>query len=112
MRGITLWEGRARQFTIAGTLNVIGFGAMFGVAAATLRAALDAAGNHWRTRHLSRQVRSAIFAVTCLALAIVVLTPLTVHRLVLFPPVVALFLFAIEMCWRRWSDDASLAAPE
>ena len=100
MRGITLWEGRPHQFSARGTLTVLGFGAAFGLIGAGLRAALDVAAERWRPAGISRRARAAALAVACFALALLVLTPLTVHRLVLFPPVVALYVLALEGCWR------------
>src|SRR5881628_1137621 len=87
MRGITLSEGRAHQFSTGGTLTVLGFGAAFGVLGAGLRAVLDVAAARWLPARAPRWVPTAAFALACLALTVLLLTPLTVHRLVLFPPV-------------------------
>ena len=100
MRGITLWEGRAHQFSVRGTLTVLGFGAAFGILGAGLRAALDAAAERWLPSRVPHWARTAAFAMICLALAVLMLTPLTVHRLVLFPPLVALYVLALEGCRR------------
>lgn len=40
MRGITLLEDRPREWSVGGTLRVVGFGALFGAIAALLRAIL------------------------------------------------------------------------
>ena len=100
MRGVSIWEGRARLLSVAGTLRVVAFGAAFGAAAGALRAAVDAAFDRWGVRR-GESERTAVFAAASFALALVFLTPLTVHRLVLFPPVVALFVAALETAWRR-----------
>jgi hypothetical protein len=111
MRGISLWEGRPRQFTVAGTLTIVGFGAAFGTAAAGLRAALDLVFDRWVTARVPQATRAALFAAACLALAVLVLTPLTVHRLVLFPPVVALYVLLFELARRRWTTATTRRGP-
>ena len=103
MRVITLWEGRAHQLSVAGTLSVIGFGVAFGVLGAILRVALHAAAERWLPERAPHWTPEAAFALTCLAIAVLLLTPLTMHRLVLFPPLVALYVLAVEWCWRRWT---------
>lgn len=102
MRSITLWERRAHQFTAGGTLSVIGWGTGFGVLGASLRAALDVAAERWLPDRAPGWAPSAAFATVCLALAVLLLTPLTMHRLVLFPPLVVLYVSALEACWRCW----------
>ena len=102
MRGITLWEGRTHLLSLGGTLSVIGYGVAFGVLGACLRAALDVAAERWVPVRAPGSAPSAVFAIVCLALAVLLLTPLTVHRLVLFPPLVVLYVIALEACWRRW----------
>jgi hypothetical protein len=87
-------------FSVSGTVTVILWGAAFGCAAALLRVGLDAAMNRWAPRW-SAVVRIATFDIVCLALALVVLTPWTVPRLVLFPPVVLGFLIVFEIFWVR-----------
>ena len=101
MRAITLWEDRAHLFSVVGTFTVAAWGVAFGAAAAALRFALEATFNRWLPERTTESSRALIFAVICLALAIIVLTPLTMHRLVLFPPVVALYLLTLEVFWRR-----------
>jgi hypothetical protein len=39
--------------------------------------------------------------IVCLSLGVIVLTPLTMHRLALFPPLIALFVIVFEIVWRR-----------
>jgi hypothetical protein len=104
MRGITLWEERAHQFSVGGTLSVMGWGAAFGVLGASLRAALDVAAERWFPKRAPRWLPSAVFAFACFAVALIVLTPLTTHRLGLFPPVVALYVVALDAAWRRWRE--------
>lgn len=100
MRGITLWENRARQFTVDGTLRIMGFGALFGIVAATLRIAIDAlARRFWPQR--PERWNTAVFALSCLALGVIGLTPLTIHRLVLFPPVIIIYVLVFESLFRR-----------
>lgn len=100
MRGISMWESRARQFTAGGTLRVMGFGAIFGAAGAGLRLGIDALARRF-SRARPERCSEITFAVACLGLGVVVLTPLTVHRLMLFLPVIALYVLALESLWRR-----------
>jgi hypothetical protein len=101
MRGITLWEERAHQFTPSGTLNVIAFGCIFGILGAALRLLLDALLDRWPIDWRSTRARDAAFALLCLALGVLILTPLTIHRLVLFLPLIVLYIVALERGWRR-----------
>jgi hypothetical protein len=111
MRGITLWEDRPHQFTAGGTLSVLAFGAAFGVLGAGLRAAIDFAVRRWLPARAPRRAPGAAFAVVCLAIACVLLTPLTAHRLVLFPPVVVLYVVALERFWRGRAEPRDRVAP-
>jgi hypothetical protein len=63
-----------------------GFGALAGLARVATERWLRGSGT----------IRRTVFMATMLAIALVILTPLTVPRLVLFPPVVLLFLLALE----------------
>jgi hypothetical protein len=101
MRGITLWEGRLHLFTWRGTLAVIAWGAGLGLAAGLLRLAIDAAAERWFARRTGERVRALAFAAPCLAVMLILLTPWTVPRLVVFPPVVLCYLIAFESGWRR-----------
>jgi uncharacterized membrane protein YqgA involved in biofilm formation len=96
MRGITLLEDRPREWSVGGTLRVVGFGALFGTIAVLLRAILAVVPS----RRLSERARVVVFALLCLALAVLGLTPLTVNRLALFLPVIALYVVALEIGWR------------
>ncbi|HEX2779207.1 MAG TPA: hypothetical protein VHM30_06900 [Gemmatimonadaceae bacterium] len=102
MRGVTLWEGRTHLFSVAGTLTVMMWGAGFGAAAGTLRFAVDRAFARWGPER-SQLVRAATAWAITLAIALVVLTPWTAPRLALFPPVLLLYLTALESVWRRRS---------
>jgi hypothetical protein len=93
MRGITLLEHRTPIWTVAGSLRVIGFGMAFGLVAAALRVGLGVIP----PRLLPRRHGTRAFAVLCLALALVGLTPITRFRLLVFLPVVALFIAAMEL---------------
>src|SRR5207302_4626130 len=95
MRGVMLWEHRPHLFSIVGTVTVLIWGAAFGVAAGALRVGLEAIIDRWRPA-VSRVARLTIFAVLCLGAALVVLTPWTRPRLLLFPPVVVAFVAAFE----------------
>jgi predicted tellurium resistance membrane protein TerC len=101
MRGVTLWEGRPHLFSVNGTLTVLIWGAGFGLAAGVLRAALDALFDRWAPR-APRVARLTTHVVLCVGVALVLLTPWTVPRLVLFPPIVIVFLGAFE-AGRRWA---------
>lgn len=90
MRGVTLWEGRAHQFTLRGSLTVMAWGLGFGALAGLARPAAE----RWLPG--SAITRRVVFMAAMLGIALVILTPLTVPRLVLFPPVVLFFLLALE----------------
>ena len=102
MRGVTLWEGRTHLFSAAGTLRVLAWGAGLGAAAALARAAIDRAGTRW-TPAVSPGARAAAAWLVTLAIALVLLTPWTLPRLALFPPVVLGYLAALERA-RRGRD--------
>lgn len=97
MRGITLLEQRTPIWTVAGSLRVVGFGVAFGLVAAALRVGLGAIP----PRVVPRRHTARLFAILCLALALVGLTPITRWRLLLFIPVVALFVAAMEGTFPR-----------
>ena len=98
MREVASWEGRARIVTLTGTLTVVAWGAMFGFLAGLLRTAVDRVLPGVRA-----QARKLVFAVACVGIALVLLTPWTVQRIVLFVPVVAVFVAAFE----RWRTGAT-----
>lgn len=97
MRGITLWEDRPRLLSFAGSLTVVLFGTGFGAVAGVVRAAIAIL----LPARLTLRRQAAIFGIFCLGAAVVGLTPVTVHRLALFLPVIALFALAMELAWRR-----------
>jgi hypothetical protein len=101
MRAITLWEDRGHQFSVSGSFAVIGWGAAFGAGAAALRLALETACARWLPNRTTEAGRAVAFAIIGITLGIVVLTPLTMHRLVLFPPLIVLYLICLEVFWRR-----------
>ena len=102
MRGVTLWEGRAHLFSVAGTLRVLAWGAGLGAAAAVARTVIERAAARW-TPTAAPSRRAAIAWLVTLAIALVLLTPWTLPRLVLFPPVVLAWLAALEATRRRRS---------
>jgi hypothetical protein len=106
MRGVTLWERRTHLFSVDGTVTVLMWGAAFGLVAGAVRAGLEAAFDRWMPA-ASRVVHLTSFVVVCLGAALVVLTPWTLPRLVLFPPVVVIFLVAFEALWCRWLRGSS-----
>ena len=108
MRGVTLWEHRPHLFSAAGTVTVLLWGAGFGAAAGALRAALEAAFDRWAPA-APRIVRLTSFVAISFGAALVVLTPWTLPRLVLFPVVVVIFLAAFEALWRRWGGRANIS---
>jgi hypothetical protein len=61
------------------------------------------------TPNLSRTARLTTSVVVTLGGALAVLTPWTLPRLSLFPPVVLIFLAAFEMLWQRSASHASEA---
>jgi hypothetical protein len=105
MRGVTLWEHRPHLFSVNGTVTVFLWGAGFGLAAGALRVGLEMVFDRW-TPNLSRAARLTIFVVVCLGVTLVLLTPLTVPRLALFPPVVLMFIAGFEAAWQRWAHAA------
>ena len=117
MRGITLWERRPHLFSASGTFSVIGFGAAFGVIGAALRLSLGVAAQRWRPAWAPGRVPTVAWSLLCFALAVLMLTPITVHRLVLFLPVVVAYLVAFERWWRRgansyeWKEPDPVAGP-
>ncbi|HEV8235464.1 MAG TPA: hypothetical protein VGP84_12740 [Gemmatimonadaceae bacterium] len=108
MRGVTLWEHRPHLFSVSGTVAVFLWGAGFGLAAGALRVGLEMAFDRW-TPNLSRTARLTTSVVVTLGGALAVLTPWTLPRLSLFPPVVLIFLAAFEMLWQRSASHASEA---
>jgi len=105
MRVVTLWEHRPHLFSVSGTVAVFLWGAGFGLAAGALRVGLEMAFDRW-TPSLSRTARLTIFVVVTLGGALAVLTPWTLPRLSLFPPVVLTFLVAFETLWQRSASHA------
>ena len=99
MRGISLMEARPLQLSLGGTMRVILAGGIVGTLAACLRACIAT----FLPVRVSPRTRTALYVVLVGALAVVGLTPLTVHRLALFLPVVGVFVLAVELCWRRWA---------
>lgn len=102
MRAVTLWEHRPHLLSVNGTVTVFLWGAGFGLAAGALRAGLEMGFDRW-TPSLSRGARLTIFVIVCLGVTLVLLTPWTLPRLVLFPPVVLIFITAFEAAWQRWA---------
>jgi hypothetical protein len=105
MRGVTLWEHRPHLFSVNGTVTVILWGAGFGLASGALRVGLEMMFDRW-TPSLSRAGRLTIFVVICLGVALTLLTPWTLPRLSLFPPVVLIFIAALETISQRWAGPA------
>ena len=107
MRAVSLWEGRPRLFSLGGSLTVVAWGAGLGAAAGLLRAALEAGVARWTPASPGRgSARSGAVAVT-LGVTLLLLTPWSVPRLALFPPLVLAFLAAFELAWRRWRQRAA-----
>ena len=102
MRGVTLWEHRPHLFSLVGTGTVLLWGAGFGMAAAALRLGLEAGFDRWAPA-ASPVVRLTSFIMLCLGAALLVLTPWTLPRLVLFPAVVVAFLAGFEALWAKAS---------
>jgi hypothetical protein len=98
MRGITLWEGRPHLASAAGTLTVLGFGTIFGIAGGALRGAIAVLSSY----RVPERVQGPVFFGACLVIALVFLTPLTMHRLIVFPPVVVVYALVFELCWLKW----------
>lgn len=103
MRGVTLWEGRTHLYSLAGTLTVLAWGAGLGAAAGLVRVAIESGLRRARAggRHRSDSLPLALWWAVSSGIALVLLTPWTLSRLVLFPPVVLAFLAAFETIWSR-----------
>jgi len=110
MRGIALLDGAPGAFTVEGTITVLLLGAASGALGGAIRALLDLGGR------LPPAVRTALFALACLLLTLRGLRPLDANRLALFLPLVAAYVAAVELAWRRlWrrapaAGDAPVAA--
>ena len=94
MRGVTLWEGRAHQLTAAGTITVLLWGTGFGIAGALLRWGLGRGFDRWLPG-VRPGMRLLAFSAIVLALTLALLTPLTMHRVVLFVPLAVLYVVAL-----------------
>ena len=97
MYGSALATGRAPLWTFEGTLTVLFFGLWIGAAGALLRCAAAC----WLPAHWPEWVRTSLFAVACLALALRGVSPFTGVTLALFLPVVAAYVLSLELLWRR-----------
>ena len=110
MRGIALLDGVPGAFTVEGTITVLLLGAANGALGGAIRALLDLGGR------LPLAARTALFALACLLLTLRGLRPLDAARLGLFLPLVAVYVAAVELTWRRLprraptADDARVAA--
>jgi hypothetical protein len=100
MRSVTLWEHRMHLFSLSGTASVILWGTALGCAAGLLRVIIEAVLDRWIPRS-NMITRAGTFELVCAALALTLLTPWTLPRLVLFPPVVVGFLVLFELAWWR-----------
>ena len=110
MRGIALLDGTPGAFTVEGTITVLLLGAANGALGGAIRALLDLGGR------LPTAARAALFALACLLLTLRGLKPLDASRLALFLPLVAVYVAAVELTWRRLAarsrigDSARVAA--
>ena len=91
MRGVALIEGRVPTWTFAGTLQVMLYGALFGLGFALLWALVG--------RHLpgSRFARGLLFGVVTTVLASPGLTPRRLSTFLLFTPWFVLYGVAMSM---------------
>lgn len=97
MRIVAIAQGQPPAWTFEGTLTVLLLGVGIGAAGALIRAATD----RWLPARTPLAVRSAVFALACLLLALRGVSPFTGRTLVIFLPVVAAYAAAIELAWRR-----------
>ena len=106
MRGVALATARPPAWTIGGTITVLFFGLWIGAAAALIRAALS----RWTPARTPEWVRTAIFAIVCLALGLRGVSPFTALTLALFLPVLIAYAATLEVIWRRWERRVAGAA--
>lgn len=97
MRGIAIWQNGPRTWSVEGTITVVGLGIACGLIGGLARAAIA----RWLPRRLPAWTQPTLFAIVYTALGLRVLSPLDVPRLVLFLPVTAIYLLAVERGWRR-----------
>ena len=95
MRQIALLSGAPGGFTVEGTITVLFMGVVSGVAGAVIRGLTTIGGR------LSGLAGFAIFAIACVLIALRGLNPLDANRIYLFMPLIALYVLAVEVAWRR-----------
>ena len=95
MRGIAIGNGAAGLYSFEGTLTVVLAGAASGAAGGAIRALLD------RIARLPVFARTIVFVLACFLLTLRGLKPLDNQRLILFLPIVALYVTCVEVLWRR-----------
>ena len=95
MRAIAVHDGAPGFLTLQGTITVLLAGAASGAGGGIVRALTDIGDR------LPHSARLAVFAVACLALTLRGLNPLDSTRLILFLPLVALYVVLTELAWRR-----------
>jgi hypothetical protein len=100
MRGVALVEGRVPTWTLAGTLEVMMYGAVFGLGFALLWALLG------RRLPGNRFVRGLVFGVLTTVLASPGLTPRRLSTFLLFTPWFLLYGMAMSVFASRHPPDA------
>lgn len=94
MRQIAILSGASGAFTVEGTITVLLAGGASGVAGGIIRALTTIGGR------LSTSARFLVFAAACTVIALRGLNPLDADRLLLFMPLIAAYVAAIEAAWR------------
>ena len=104
MRAIAMVQGAPGGFSLGGTMTVLLLGAANGAFGGVIRAITGIRG---RVPHA---LRLMLFAAACLALGLRGLKPLDADKLLLFMPVIVLYIVSMELAWRRlaWGRRDSL----
>ena len=95
MRAIAMVQGTPGGFSLGGTMTVVLLGAANGALGGVIRAITGIRG---RVPHA---LRFMLFAAACLALGLRGLKPLDADKLLLFMPVIVLYVLSMELAWRR-----------
>ena len=105
MRQIAVLQGAAGSWTFEGTLTVLLSGAASGAAGGVIRAITGIGGR------VPPSLRFMLFAAACFFLTIRGLHPVDSRNLLLFMPLVALYVVVVELAWRRLPATSQLIPP-
>jgi predicted benzoate:H+ symporter BenE len=99
-------QGTPAGFSVGGTMTVLMLGAANGAAGGVIRALTGIGGR------LPHAFRFLIFAAACLALGLRGIKPIDSDKLLVFMPVIVLYVAAMELAWRRVGWRRLVPAPQ